>query len=644
MLYKNNHGKSKVMKKSTVFLVACGLFMSHQLSFAIENINHADTENSNGAITLQTKQPQTVKKGISHRLLTSEKKENDEQTEQKQQKESQIPELNKNILTPNESPGMILDPQRTRRYYESVEGAHRTDMEKPDKEQKVIEEDNFVLPGRVQEGGISVHIDKVEMTESAIFTAEEISKFKALIEGKDVTEEDLNNFVNLINALYMKKGVITARAFIQESNLSTGVLKIELMEAKISNVSVEGNRFNRKWFLKSQISEKPGDVLDLKKLETDLKNFNKNARSVSMSAKLKPGEEYGTTEVVLQADEKLPYHFSASFDSFGRETTGLLRGGIMASADTLFGFQDRGTFGLNKSRSAISPFVDYNIPINRKGTRAGVSYMYGKNKVSSGQYQNFDLEAKTHVLSTYITHPLINSPKGALNFNTSANMKFSDAFVSGFKYSSFNDYNIAIGFGGHKNFQRSVLYGSIYSTNGIIDDRMRGNSKFFTKINADGYYIHYLPKGIIATFKAGGQYSPHDIAYVEQYQIGGISSVRGYSESLLLAPSSYFSSFEFLFPIPFLPETIHVPFGKEGDRFRLRDSFKLALFWDNGAIFPHKGSVGTMNFLMSAGAGIRMAFSKYFTARFYVGIPLMNTKQYQQANARLHFDVIVSPF
>ena len=416
------------------------------------------------------------------------------------------------------------------------------------------------------------------------------------------------------------------------------------MEAKIGKVTVEGNRFNRKWFLKSQFSEKSGDVLDLQKLEKDLKQFNRNARSIKLSAKLKPGEQYGTTDVVLNAKESFPYHFSVSWDSFGRETTGLLRGGLMVSTDSLFGFQDRFSFALNKSRSATTPFIDYNIPINRKGTRIGVSYMYGNNKISSGQYDEYDLGAKTHITSGYITHPLIDNEKGALNLTSSVNLKFSDASISNYKYSSYKDYNIAVGLGGHKNFKRSILYASLYSTNGIIEDRIRGNSNYFTKLNAEGYYIHYLPKGIIATLKVGGQYSPCDMSYIEQYQIGGISTVRGYAESLLLAPSSYYASIEMLFPIPFLPETIKIPFKKNNPYFRLRDSVKFATFFDHGAVFPYEGTTGSADFLMSTGAGIRIALSKYVTARVYVGIPLMNTRNYDQASARAHFDLIVSPF
>lgn len=562
----------------------------------------------------------------------------------KTESQPEISDINKNLVSPNESPGLNTDIQKTKRYYESVEGAHRTKIKEDTSGENVIEQDSVQLPARIQKDGKAVHINEVEFfPKSKIFTDDEIAQFKALAEDQDLTAEDLDNLIRIINQQYLKKGVITAKAFLNKGALKGDVLTIELMEAKIGKIMIEGNRFNRKWYLKSQISEKSGDVLNLQTMEKDLKQFNRNARSIKMSAKLKPGEEYGTTDVILQADEQWPYHFSASWDSFGRETTGLLRGGLMVSADSVFGFQDRLSAAVNMARSSTTPFVDYSIPLNRKGTRAGVSYMYGNNKITSGQYKDFDLGANTHITSGYITHPLIDNEKGSLNLNTSANLKFSDAKISGFKYSSFKDYNIAVGLSGHRNFKRSILYGSLYSTNGIIEDRIRDNSRYFTKVNADGYYVHYLPKGIIATFKVGGQYSPCDISYVEQYQIGGISSVRGYSESLLLGPSSYFASLELLFPIPFLPETIKVPFKKDRT-FRLRDSVKFATFFDQGAVFPHEGKIGKTNFLMSAGAGIRIALSKFVTARVYVGIPLMNTTYYEQASARAHFDLIVSPF
>ncbi len=585
----------------------------------------------------------TTAQPLSKKELRKQKRlQHKAEKEAKKQEEALLKEkVNKNILRPNESPGLMTDTDRTRRYFESLEDAHRVEMEEELDESIIIDEEPLKLPARIEKNAATTKINKLEISNSEIFSDTEMAEFASLVEGQELTAEDINNFVQIINNQYAKKKIITARAYLE--SLENGVLKIELMEAKIGAIYVEGNRFNRKFFLKKQISSKPSDVLNLQVLEEDLKTFNKNARSIKLTAKLKPGEEYGTTDVILQANESFPYHFSASWDSFGRESTGLLRGGLMLSTDSLFGFQDRLTGAVNLARSTTNPFVDYNFPVNRKGTRVGGSYMFGNSKITSGEYKDFDLTAKTHIFSVYASHPLVDNEKMQLKFNTSANIKLSTSDISNFRYTNYKDYNLAVGFGGRYNFNKSVLFGSLYSTNGIIEDEIRSFSQYFTKVNADAYYIHYLPKGIIATVRAGGQYSPHDISYIEQYQIGGISSVRGYSESLLLGASSYFVSLEMLFPIPFLPEEIKVPFKKDST-FRLRDSIKVAAFFDNGAVFPHEGKTGTTNFLSSVGAGIRLAISKYLTARAYVGIPLMNCGVYDQASARLHFDIIASPF
>ena len=556
--------------------------------------------------------------------------------------ETRPAEINQQLLRPNEAVDDMTDINRTRQYYQARENTQKSQVEEDDTEIKNDTEDEIKLPTRTQKNAPSVHIYRVDISDSEVFSKSEINKFKSLAEGKDVTIEDINNLVKLINAQYLKKGIITARAFISEGKLE-GVLKIELMEAHIGKLAIEGNKYNREWYLRSQFGHKDGELFSLQDLQKDLKTFNRNARSIKMRAQLKPGEEYGTTDVTLKAEEQMPYHLSASFDNFGRDTTGEHRGGIVASTDSLIGFQDRLSIAANIARSSFNPYIDYNVPVNRYGTRAGVSYMFGKSKVTSGEYKDFGLNAKTNTYSGYISHPLIDTAKGKLNVNTSLNYKTSTAKISGFKYSDYKDINMAVGLGGNYNFEKSIVYSSLYITNGAIKDQIRKENEHFTKVNADAYYIHYLPWGIIGTFKAGGQYSPDNISYVEQYQIGGISSVRGYSESLLMAPSAYYTSLEMLFPIPFLPETIDVPFGN-GDTFRLRDSIKFAAFIDHGGIFYHEGKAHKENFLLSDGVGLRIAINKYLSARVYVGFPMMNKGTYHESDTSFHFDLIAVPF
>lgn len=557
--------------------------------------------------------------------------------------EEKVSEINQQLLMPSEAVNEMTDINRTRRYYQTRENRGKSQVKEYDDISKTSVDDEIKLPPRTNKHAITIHVYRVDISDSEVFSHAEIDKFKSLVEKKDITIEDINNLIKIINNQYLKKGIITARAYITEEKFE-GVLKIELMEAHIGKLTVDGNKYNKTWYLRSQIGNKDGKLFNLQELKNDLNTFNINARGIKMRAELKPGEKYGTTDVILKTEETFPYHLSASFDNFGRDTTGEHRGGLVASTDSLIGFQDRLSIAANVARSSLNPYIDYNVPVNRYGTRVGVSYMYGKSEVTSGEYQDFDLDSRTNTYSGYISHPLIDKAKGKLNANASFNLKTSTAKISDIKYSDYEDTNVAIGLGGNYNFEKSTLYGSLYLTKGEIKDKMRQESERFTKVNADAYYIHYLPWGIIGTIKVGGQYSPDNISYVEQYQIGGISTVRGYTDSLLMGPSAYYTSLEMLFPIPFLPETIKVPFSKNDDTFRLRDSVKFAAFIDHGGIFPYEGKSHKTNFLLSDGVGIRVALNKYLSARFYVGFPLMNRGTYHEADTNFHFDLIAVPF
>ena len=564
-----------------------------------------------------------------------------EQALAKETKQEHSSLINQNLLMPNETVNSMTDIGKARSVYNLRNMQHTQSVEeKTEEKEKLFDDEEIKLPPRTKKDDIFVHISQVEISASEVFSEAEIKKFESLLKDKEITAEDINNMITLINAQYIKKGIVTARAFIEEGSLNDGVLKIELMEAHIGKLEISGNKYNQTWFLHSQITNKDGDLFNLNQLQKDLNTFNRNARSVKMRAELKPGEKYGTTDVKMVAEESFPYHLSTSFDNFGRDTTGEHRGGLVASSDSLIGFQDRLSIAFNMSRSSSNPYIDYSIPINRSGTRMGVSYMYGKSEISLDDNADFDLTAKSKTLSGYLTHPLIDTSKGKLNLNTSVNAKNSHADISDITYSKYKGRSVAVGLGGNYNFNNSVLYASSYLTSGVIEDHIKDEDHSFSKVNADLYYIHYLPSSIVGTFKAGGQYSPDNIAYLEQYQIGGISSVRGYSEGALMAPSAYYASLEMLFPIPFLPETISVPCKK----FRLKDSIKLATFVDHGGVFYHDRPIEKENFLLSAGVGLRFALSKYISARFYVGFPLMNKKTYRESDTAFHFDIIAVPF
>lgn len=553
-------------------------------------------------------------------------------------------ELNKNLLLPNMSPGAYsTDIDRTREYYNNLRDFSPSNTKEDNGNDVIIPDNEIKLPARSQKDAPIVQVTNVTISNSKVFSNEELDKFKALIQNKSVTAEDLNNLVYLINTQYRKKNFITAKAYIPASTLKSGALHIELLEAKIGKIIVEKNKYNRTFFLKSRLTQKEGDVLNIETLQNDLRRFNSISTGIKMTARLKPGVEYGTTDIVLSADESFPVHLIPALDNFGRNESGLKRMGFTLATDNILGIQDRLTSSISMSRGSFAPFIDYNLPINKKGTRIGASYMHGNTNIIEGDYKDFNINSKIDTYSMYITHPLIEKEKFSLSGIVSANYKNATSTISNFEYTNLHDKSISAGLNGKYYLKDGMLYISNMVTNGYVDNSVTGVNDYFVKYNGNLFYVRYFKNGIIVNARAGVQAMPGNIPFIEQFQIGGISTVRGYAESLFLGQSAYYASLETLFPIPFLPEEVTIPINKEAKKsFKVRDNIKFATFFDNGGVFRYDEHVTNENYLSSIGCGLRIALSKYLTARLYWGFGLRTIQG--EPSARFHFDLISTPF
>ena len=126
-----------------------------------------------------------------------------------------------------------------------------------------------------------------------------------------------------------------------------------------------------------------------------------------------------------------------------------------------------------------------------------------------------------------------------------------------------------------------------------------------------------------------------------------MSSVRGYSEGLLIGRSGYLLSGELLFPIA--PASVKSKDKKKEIPF-LGRYVKGVAFVDHAMGFPFKGDgpgapgYDANDVLLSIGLGLRVTLPKDLTARLYWGFPMIrNSHEAVQHAGRFHFDIVLTP-
>ncbi len=505
--------------------------------------------------------------------------------------------------------------------------------------------DYSYMQGQVQDIDTNgVFINSVDVAPSEILTKEEINSIVQPIVGRNVFISDIQKVIDQLNNLYAQKGFVTAKAFLPEQTVQNGNIHIELIESKVGNISVEQNKWTRTKYITDRIEQQPGQLFDIVELEQDILDFNRYNEGVNLTANLTAGTTPGTTDIAIKANENFPFHVVGIMDNAGRYQTGHLRGGAMIYADSLFHNRDRLSLGSYFSGGAISPFADYNFPVNKKDGRVGFMYASTFAKIKWGPLTDLDLKSKSYIYSLYYSQPLVRKPGFELKSYLAGNYKrartsiFDDLIDLG--VDEITSVDLAL------NLRKDTKYGIWYANQGVsMAFPIFDSQSSYVKINGSAVRLHDFSHGVIGQLRGNYQVIPNDkhIPYLDQFQVGGLATVRGYSEGILMGKNGYYLSGELMFPL--LPREITSP--RSGEKVPFIGKYvKGAVFADHAGVFPthredyYDGSY----FLASVGMGLRVQLPGDLSARLYWGYPLINNAyETDRKYGRFHFELTLEP-
>lgn len=166
-----------------------------------------------------------------------------------------------------------------------------------------------------------------------------------------------------------------------------------------------------------------------------------------------------------------------------------------------------------------------------------------------------------------------------------------------------------------------------------------GNTKDLLKYNGEGSWLKLLRSGDTLLLRGRVQAANKDLLpTTEQFQVGGMSTVRGYEEGLLTGDDGYFVSAEYNFPLS----------GgvSSGEASPFDDRWRGFVFFDQGAAFPFKGnneSIDSDDFLASVGVGLSVNLGRRLNGRLVAGVPILSRDDGED-DPMIHFYLQSMPF
>jgi hemolysin activation/secretion protein len=464
-------------------------------------------------------------------------------------------------------------------------------------------------------------------------------------EGKELSIRDMQKICDLITDEYRKRGRVTSRAYMPPQTISAkeGILVIIVIEGKVGTIEVKGNKYFSSPLIKRRLEVKPGEYFDYQALQKALVEINDHPdRFVKVG--LVPGKEPGTTDLVVEVQDRIPIHAGLENDDFGTRYMHYVRNTVTAEDNNLTGNDDKLFFKYQRSLGDYysSPYVSYTVPINNRFD-VGAYWQWSDTKLGKEDLP-LDVKGYSSIGGPFFDYTLIN--KDALNLKLTGGYDYKRVlnYVSGVETSRDEDRVIKAGLNldTTDSLGRTVvtleedvgvLGGGLYSKDPMATTP--GGGADFQKLSGYVYRLQPMPYSSDILWKNSFQYSNYDLLSVEQYQLGGISNVRGYSPAAYAGDEGVTSSLDWSFPAYFLPKDTIVPHSKS----TFYDATRFVVFYDVGhaSLNDAIGNEQSERTMQGWGYGLRFNLIEDFFSRLEIAYPI--DPEGEPSHAHIYWDV-----
>ena len=451
-------------------------------------------------------------------------------------------------------------------------------------------------------GGQTFLLHAVDFDTSAFLSREELDAIVAPYLGTKVDISQIQRIIKAVNDLYAEKGIVTAAATLPPQDLKKGDLRIALIEGKLEKVDVKGANRVDAGFIRNHVTTAAGGVVDVPLLTRDIASFNKTGVA-QIQASLQAGSSFGLTDILLSVLEPPALSVDLFGDNQGIESVGKYEGGFLIQGYSPLGVDDRLTLYGIGSQGNLDGNIGYSVPLNESGGRVGASYTKGHIYVVRGPFVPLDIKGQSDVASATLVQPIFVDANWFFLGNAALTRYVSSSTQSTVPITDNLTTRESVGGSvGYSNGPFSVSVTPSYSA-AQTSFRVTDTSQHFSLYGGTYSGSLRLPADFIATVGGAFQVSSRQLIAGDQlFQLGGSTTVRGYTTAIVAGSTGYFANLE-------LHHNLNM----------VLPGLDVFAFYDRGSVYSSSPAVVTLN---SVGAGLSYDFRKRVLAEVSVGVPL----------------------
>ncbi|NEU83613.1 ShlB/FhaC/HecB family hemolysin secretion/activation protein [Nostoc sp. UIC 10630] len=481
-------------------------------------------------------------------------------------------------------------------------------------------------PPKLPEIPQTIVIKGFEFLGNTAFSNEELAKVTQPFIGKPITFTELLQVEAIISKLYIDAGYINSGAVIpadQRFPKDQGIVQIQIVEGGLEEIQVIGTSRLNPGYIKSRLAIAARRPLNRDRLLQAIQLLQLDPLIQNISAELSAGTspELSLLKVTVKEADSLEGEFFV--DNSRAPSVGSIRRGFRLSEGNLLGLGDKLRATYSNTAGSNSYDISYTIPINPRNGTLQVGYGTSNTQVIEPPFDRLDILGDSQSLEITLRQPLLQTPRQEFAIGLTFSQQQSKTSLLGldFPISPGADDNGRTRISALRFFQewtsrnstevfalRSQFNLGIGAFNATINNEPPDSRFFYWR--GQGQYVRLLAPETLLVLRSDLQLTTRQLVPLEQFAIGGLGSVRGYRQDLLLTDNGAFLSAEVQLPILRVPEVKGV--------LHLTSFVDFGIGWNSSA----KSELNS-NTLLSTGLGLQWQMSDWLNMRLDWGVPLI---------------------
>ncbi|MGJ5675519.1 MAG: ShlB/FhaC/HecB family hemolysin secretion/activation protein [Nostochopsis sp.] len=488
-------------------------------------------------------------------------------------------------------------------------------------------------PDEIQNVPGTIVVQKFEFVGSTVFSQQELEQATANFVGKSITFAELLQAANQITQLYLQQGYITSGAYIPSQEIQSGIVKIQVLEGSLEDIKVNivKGRLNSN-YVRDRIAVAGYKPLNINRLQESLQLLQLNPRIEKLNAELTSGTKPGTNLLEVTVIGADTFNTRLILNNHRNPSIGSFERGIEISETSLLGLGDEFTFGYRNTDGSNRFEGSYNFPVNPRNGTIGFTYRITKNKIIEPPFDELDIKIDSREYELTFRQPVIQKATPKLNQELTLSFGFArretNSSLLGVDYPVFSgaDSNGETRIS-ELNFTQEWLQRSSQAVLAVNSEISLGISAFNASVSDDEPDSQFLVwRGQMLYLRRLGQATPRaspslllrssiqlasdSLVPIEQFSIGGSTTVRGYRQDALVTDNGVILSLETRLPI--------FQTAQAKGTLQIAPFIDFGIGWNTGRDNPDP------NTLVSLGCGLLWQMGEKFSARLDWGIPLVD--------------------